>query len=67
MLMKLATELEFSKLLLAKMVPTAKAFAQAQIEAGCNIIGMGDAICSQISPRMYKRLMMECVMHLLLV
>ena len=35
------------------MVPTAKAFALAQIEAGCDIIGMGDAICSQISPAMY--------------
>lgn len=55
MLVKLAVEPEFSKLLLAKMVPTAKAFAQAQIEAGCQIIGMGDAICSQISPRMYKK------------
>jgi len=30
------------------------AFAQAQIEAGADIIGLGDAIASQISPRMYQ-------------
>lgn len=59
MLLQLALDPEFSRLLLAKMVPTAKAFAQAQIEAGCNIIGMGDAICSQISPRMYVQYVKE--------
>lgn len=32
-----------------------KAFAIAQIEAGADIIGIGDAIASQISPRMYRR------------
>ena len=53
MLLKLAMEPEFCKRLLAKLVPTAKAFAEAQIEAGCDIIGIGDAICSQISPEMY--------------
>lgn len=53
MLLKLVLEPEFCRRLLAKMMPTAKAFAQAQIEAGCDIIGMGDAICSQISPQMY--------------
>jgi MtaA/CmuA family methyltransferase len=30
-------------------------FARAQIEAGADIIGLGDAIASQISPRMYRR------------
>ena len=59
MLMKLAIDPGFSELLLAKMVPTAKAFAQAQIEAGCDIIGMGDAICSQISPKMYVKFVKE--------
>ena len=29
------------------------AFARAQVEAGADIIGLGDAIASQISPRMY--------------
>ncbi len=31
------------------------AFAKAQIEAGADIIGLGDAVASQVSPRMYKR------------
>jgi MtaA/CmuA family methyltransferase len=31
------------------------AFARAQIAAGADIIGMGDALCSQISPKMYRR------------
>ena len=30
------------------------AFAEAQIAAGAHIIGLGDAIASQISPRMYR-------------
>ena len=29
-------------------------FARAQIEAGANLIGLGDAIASTVSPRMYK-------------
>lgn len=33
----------------------ATAFAIAQVEAGADIIGIGDAIASQISPRMYRR------------
>ena len=31
------------------------AFATAQIEAGADIIGLGDAVASQISPRMYRK------------
>lgn len=31
------------------------AFARAQIEAGADIVGLGDAICSQISPKMYRQ------------
>lgn len=30
-------------------------FTRAQVVAGANIIGIGDAICSQISPEMYKQ------------
>ena len=30
------------------------AFARAQVEAGADIIGLGDAIASQISPQMYQ-------------
>jgi MtaA/CmuA family methyltransferase len=36
-------------------VSVAIEFAQAQIEAGADIIGLGDAIASQISPRMYLK------------
>lgn len=31
------------------------AFARAQVKAGADIIGLGDAIASQISPQMYER------------
>ena len=33
----------------------ARAFALAQIEEGADMIGIGDAIASQISPRMYRK------------
>jgi MtaA/CmuA family methyltransferase len=32
------------------------AFARWQVAAGANIIGLGDAIASQVSPRMYREL-----------
>jgi uroporphyrinogen decarboxylase len=54
MLLKLVCDPDFSRQVLQKMMPTAKAFALAQIEAGADVIGVGDAICSQISPRMYS-------------
>ena len=41
-------------MLLDQCVQMAKDFAKAQIEAGCDIIGMGDAICSQIDPQTYE-------------
>jgi MtaA/CmuA family methyltransferase len=44
---------ESANLLLDKCVIMAKDFAKAQIEAGCDIIGMGDAICSQIDLSTY--------------
>ncbi|MCR4406365.1 MAG: uroporphyrinogen decarboxylase family protein [Anaerolineae bacterium] len=31
------------------------AFAQAQVEAGADIIGLGDAIASQVSPKLYRQ------------
>ncbi len=54
MMMKTAMEPDFTRKLLEKVTATAKDFARAQIEAGCSVIGMGDAICSQISPDMYR-------------
>jgi MtaA/CmuA family methyltransferase len=41
--------------LLALCTEVEIAFARAQIEAGAHIIGLGDAIASQVSPRMYER------------
>ena len=43
-----------ANILLDKCLLTAKDFAKAQIDAGCDIIGMGDAICSQIDPYTYE-------------
>lgn len=40
--------------LLEKCVEVAIAFASAQIDAGAHIIGLGDAVASQVSPRMYR-------------
>ncbi|MDD6209715.1 MAG: uroporphyrinogen decarboxylase family protein [Bacteroidales bacterium] len=52
-LMQLMMEPEMVTLLMAKCVEMGKSFAKAQIDAGCNIMGIGDAICSQLSDDMY--------------
>jgi MtaA/CmuA family methyltransferase len=41
--------------LLETIVEVEIAFARAQVEAGADIIGLGDAVASQISPAMYRR------------
>ncbi|HVO41662.1 MAG TPA: uroporphyrinogen decarboxylase family protein, partial [Aggregatilineales bacterium] len=41
--------------LLERCVAVEIAFARAQVEAGADIIGLGDAIASQVSPKMYQR------------
>jgi uroporphyrinogen decarboxylase len=41
--------------LLERCVENAIAFARAQVSAGADIIGLGDSVCSQISPAMYYR------------
>ena len=53
MLIMLIMEPDTSMLLLDKCLATAKDFAAAQIEAGCDLIGIGDAICSQIDKETY--------------
>ncbi len=53
-LLNLMMEPDLVKILIDKTTVTAKQFAKAQIEAGCDIIGMGDAICSQISDDQYR-------------
>lgn len=52
-MMMLMMDPDIANLLLDKCMLTAKDFAKAQIEAGCDVIGMGDAICSQIDPATY--------------
>jgi len=46
---------EWMEELLEICTETSIAFARAQIEAGADIIGMGDAITSQISPAMFRK------------
>jgi uroporphyrinogen decarboxylase len=53
MLTNLMDDPDLSRSLMDKCLVTAKDFAKAQIEAGCDIIGVGDAVCSQISRRTY--------------
>ncbi len=59
MLMILMTDPGFADSLLDKCVDTAKDFAKAQINEGCDIIGMGDAICSQIDITTYDTFVKE--------
>lgn len=44
---------EWMRELLETIVEVEIVFARAQIEAGADIIGLGDAIASQVSPKMY--------------
>ena len=39
-------------------------FARAQIEAGADIVGLGDAVASQISPRLYRELALPYEQHI---
>jgi MtaA/CmuA family methyltransferase len=53
MLIWLMTDPDLCNRLMDKCMITAKKFAKAQIEAGCDLIGIGDAICSQIDRETY--------------
>jgi len=53
-MMQLMMDPEFTNRLMDKCMITAKDFAKAQIEAGCEIIGMGDAVCSRIDVDTYN-------------
>ena len=46
----------YSGALMDLCVETAIRFARAQVEAGADTIGIGDAIASQVSPPVYERL-----------
>jgi len=58
-LLKIFMDPDFVRSLIDKTMVTAKAFARAQVEAGCDIIGVGDAICSQVSAGNYRDFVKE--------
>jgi len=53
MLMNLMCDPDYSNLIMDKCMIVAKEFAKAQINEGCDYIGIGDAICSQIDADTY--------------
>ncbi len=53
-LMDLVTEPEFANELMQICVDVGIEFASAQLNAGADTIGIGDAIASQVSPNMYR-------------
>lgn len=53
MLIRVMTDPDFANRLMDKCLVLAKKFAKAQVEAGCDLIGIGDAICSQIDKDTY--------------
>jgi MtaA/CmuA family methyltransferase len=59
MLASLMNDPDFCNSLMDKCAVTAKDFAKAQIDSGCDIIGIGDAVCSQISRRTYDAYVRE--------
>ena len=59
MLMMLMTDPENAGLLMDKCLEFGKKFAKAQIEAGCDLMGMGDAISSQIDLSTYDQFVKE--------
>ena len=59
MFIQLMTDQDFTNMLLDKCLQTGKDFAKAQIEAGCDIIGVGDAVCSQIDVHTYEQFVRE--------
>ncbi len=58
LLTKLLMEPDFIRKLMDICMTTAKDFARAQVEAGCLVIGIGDAVCSQIDPITYESLVL---------
>jgi MtaA/CmuA family methyltransferase len=54
--MDLMDDEPFAEALMDRCLDVGIAFARAQLEAGADTIGIGDAIASQVSPDMYGRL-----------
>ena len=55
LMLDLSTEPERVEELLEICVEVEIAFARAQVEAGADIIGLGDAVASLVNPKMYRR------------
>jgi len=55
LLMDLVDRPSWAEELLEFCVELEIAFARSQVEAGADLIGLGDAIASQVSPSMYRR------------
>jgi uroporphyrinogen decarboxylase len=57
-LIKVLMEEDFVRRLMDRCMITAMDFARAQVEAGCMVIGIGDAVCSQIDAETYQKLVL---------
>jgi MtaA/CmuA family methyltransferase len=57
-LVDLVDDPDFCNHLMERCVDFALRFARRQIDAGADTIGIGDAIASQVSPRLYTRLIL---------
>jgi MtaA/CmuA family methyltransferase len=57
-LMDLLDEPEYARALMARCVDTAVDFSHAQVAAGADTIGVGDAIASQVSTSVYETLIL---------
>lgn len=57
-LVDLLEDPDYLQELMARCVTTGIAFAQAQVDAGADTIGIGDAIVSQVSPVTYESLIL---------
>lgn len=64
-------DVPFCEALMDRCVEVGIAFAQAQIEAGADTIGIGDAVASQVSPRIYttliqprEKLLVQAIHHM---
>ena len=56
MLLMLMIDDDFCNRLMDKCLQMGKVFAKAQVDAGCDLIGIGDAICSQIDAGLYNNM-----------
>jgi MtaA/CmuA family methyltransferase len=56
MMLKTYMDPVFAETLMRKCLNFAKLFAKAQIDAGADVIGIGEAVCSQISVEQYEEM-----------